>query len=133
MNWEYVKEKLKPIADGIFGKQRISRYEKPHYEIRNLAYMLDRLTKIPALEWRHYAFSREPLNGKFSPSQRLEWMQKSIECGKIYADRMISEFGSDDADVIAKGLSLEVSYPQYPEKTDTYGDIQGNGKEHFYA
>lgn len=118
MNWEYVKEKLKPIADGLFGKQRISRYEKPHYEIRNLGYMLDRLTKIPALEWRHYAFSREPLNGKFSPSQRLEWMQKSIECGRVYAERMISEFGSDDANIIAKGLGLEVSYPQYPEKTD---------------
>lgn len=118
MDWKYIREKLKPIADGLFGKQRITRYEKPHYEIRNLGYMLKRLTEIPAVEWRHYAFSREPLNGKFSPEQRLEWMKKSIECGKIYADRMIAEFGSDDADVIAKGLGLNVSYPQYPEKTD---------------
>ena len=118
MDWKYIKQKLKPIADGLFGKQRITRYEKPHYEIRNLSYMLDRLTKIPSVEWRHYAFSREPLNGKFSPEQRLDWMQKSIECGKIYADRMISEYESDNADIIAKRLGLEVFYPQYPEKTD---------------
>ncbi|MBQ9628226.1 MAG: hypothetical protein IJR43_03060 [Synergistaceae bacterium] len=118
MNWEYIKQKLKPIADGLFGKQRITRYERPHYEIRKLDYMLGKLAMIPAIEWRHYAFSREPLNGKFSPSQRLEWMRKSIECGKIYAQRMIAEYESDDADIIAHRLGLEVFYPQYPEKTD---------------
>ncbi|MBQ7594218.1 MAG: hypothetical protein IJU48_07680 [Synergistaceae bacterium] len=118
MNWKYIKQKLRPITDGLFGKQRIARYEKPHYEIRTLDYMLERLVKIPELDWRHYAFSREPLNGKFSPEQRLNWMQKSLECGKIYAEKIIAEFGTDDAETIARGLGLEVYYPQYPEKTD---------------
>ena len=118
MNWKYIKLKLKPIADGLFGKQRVSRYEKPHYVIRPLDYMLGNLVKIPELDWRHYAFSREPLNGKFSPEQRLDWTQKSIECGKLYAEKMRSEFGSDNAEAIARGLGLEVFYPQYPEKTD---------------
>ncbi len=118
MNWEYIKQKLKPIADGLFGKQRITRYEKPHYEIRKLDYMLERLTKIPPTEWRYYAFSRDPLNGKFNDTQRLNWAEKSIDCGKIYAQRLVSEYGTSEPDIIARKLGLNVSYPQYPEKTD---------------
>ena len=118
MDWKYIKQKLQPIADGLFGKQRITRYEKPHYDVRPLDYMLGKLAQIPALDWRHYAFSREPLNRKFTPSQRLEWMKKSLDCGKIYAQRIITEFGSDDAEIIARKMGLEVYYPQYPEKTD---------------
>ena len=118
MDWHYIREKLKPIADGLFGKQRITRYEKPHYKIRELDYMLANLVKIPALEWRNYAFSREPLNGKFNDSQRLDWAMKSIECGKLYAERLISEYDTSDAKLLASKLALEVSYPQYPEKTD---------------
>ena len=118
MDREYIKQKLKPIADGLFGKQRIARYEKPRYEIRPLDYMLEKLVKIPELDWRRYAFSREPLNGKFSDSQRLEWTRKSIECGRVYAQKIIKDFGTDDPEIIAKNLGLEVYRPQYPEKTD---------------
>ena len=118
MDWKSIKQKFKPIADGLFGKQRLTRYERPHYELRPLEYMLGKLAGIPALEWRHYAFSREVLNGRFTPSQRLEWMRKSLECGQLYAQRIISELGTDDADSIARKLGLEVHYPQYPEKTD---------------
>ncbi len=80
--------------------------------------MLARLTEIPALDWRNYAFSREPLNGKFTSSQRLEWMTKSLKCGQEYAEKVSSEFRTNDAEKIARGLGLEVYYPQYPEKTD---------------
>ena len=118
MDWHYIREKLKPIADGLFGKQRITRYEKPHYKIRELDYMLANLVKIPALEWRNYAFSREPLNGKFNDEQRLNWAARSIECGELYAQKLIDEFGTSDAKFLAGKLGLEVSYPQYPEKTD---------------
>ena len=118
MDWHYIREKLKPIADGLFGKQRIIRYEKPRYKVRELDYMLANLVKIPALEWRNYAFSREPLNGKFNDEQRLDWAAKSIECGELYAQRLISEYGTSDAKLLASKLSLEVSYPQYPDKTD---------------
>lgn len=118
MNWKYIREKLRPISEGLFGRQKITRYERPQYEIRPLDYMLRKLIEIPALEWRHYAFSREPLNGKFTPSQRLEWMSKSLECGEIYASRMIDELGRNEPRNIAKGLGLNVYYPQYPEKTD---------------
>ena len=118
MDWHYIREKLKPIADGLFGKQRIKRYEKPHYQVRELDYMLANLVKIPALEWRNYAFSREPLNGKFNDEQRLNWAARSIECGELYAQRLITDYGTNDAKFLASKLSLEVSYPQYPEKTD---------------
>lgn len=118
MNWQKIKHKLRPIADGLFGKQRMPRYERPHFKTYELDYMLSNLVKIPPLSWKGYAFSREPLNGKFTDSQREDWTRESIECGKIYADRVSSEYASRDAEVIARGLGLEVTYPRYPDKTD---------------
>lgn len=118
MNWNYVKQKLKPIADGLFGKQRITRYERPHYEIRELDYMLNNLLQIPDIDWRHYAFSREILNGKFTDEQSLNWARKSIECGKNYAQRLMSEHSTSDANILAAKLGLDVKYPEYPDKTD---------------
>ncbi|MBQ7578786.1 MAG: hypothetical protein IJT21_11040 [Synergistaceae bacterium] len=118
MNWDYIREKLRPIADGLFGKQRVSRYEKPQYKIRELDSMLAKLVKIPAVEWRNYVFSREILNGKFNDSQRLDWTIKSIECGKSYAEKLTLDYNTNDPDELARALGLKVSYPQYPEKTD---------------
>lgn len=113
-----LKEKLKPIADGLFGKQRTPRYEKPHYKIYELEYILERLVKIPELDWRNYAFSREPLNGKITDEMRNSYMQKSCECGHDYAKRMVSEYGTHDIKALSRKLGLYVEYPEYPDKTD---------------
>ncbi len=51
------------------------------------------------------------------PSQRLECMQKSLECGQLYAHRMISDAGTDDSDSLARKLWHEVYSPKSPEKT----------------
>ena len=118
MNWQYIREKLKPIADGLFGKQRMPRYERPHYDIRPLEYMLERLVNIPDTSWQNYAFSREPLNGKFSDAQRTEWTRKAIDCGKDYAGKFTNNYGTDDPELLARKIGLDVYYPQYPEKTD---------------
>lgn len=48
MTREEIAKALKPIADGLFGKQRRPTYEKPHYEIRRLNDMLQDLTAVAA-------------------------------------------------------------------------------------
>mgnify|MGYP000974413369 CR=1 FL=1 len=40
MDRNKVQEALKPITDGLFGKQRPVRYERPHFKVRPLVRML---------------------------------------------------------------------------------------------
>lgn len=118
MNKEEFQRALKPITEGMFGKQGIRRYERPHFPLRPLGRMLKDLASIEAVDWFPYVFSREPLNGKFSDEQRRKWMVHALECGQEYGGRVMREYGSRDPETIAKAMGMKVSYPTYPEKTD---------------
>lgn len=118
MTKEELQNALKPIAQGLFGKQGTRRYERPHFPLRPLENMLKDLTEIEPVEWYRYVFSREPLNGKFNDSQRRNWMEKSLECGREYAEKIRREYGLDDPEALAKAMGMNVSYPTFPEKTD---------------
>ena len=88
MDRNKVQEALKPITDGLFGKQRPVRYERPHFKVRPLVRMLQDLTSIPIEDMYAYAFSREPLNGKFDDGQRKSWMKQAVCCGREYAEKI---------------------------------------------
>lgn len=118
MNKEEFQKALKPITQGLFGKQGTTRYERPHFPLRPLDQMLRDLAGIEPVAWYKYVFSREPLNGKFTDEQRISWMEHALECGKEYAKKVMAEYKSDDPEVIAKAMGMKVSYPSYPEKTD---------------
>ncbi len=118
MDKEEIRKYLKPITDGLFGKQRKPLYERPHFQIRDLNEMLRDLTAIPDVNWYGYAFSREPLNGKFTDEQRRDWMEKSIACGRQYAHKMMDEYGTSDSAEMARKMGMVVTYPQFPDKTD---------------
>lgn len=87
MKKEEFRRALKPIADGLFGKQGAVRYERPHFAVRPLERMLRDLTAIPLEDQYAYAFSREPLNGKFNDEQRKKWTAQAIGCGREYAKK----------------------------------------------
>lgn len=109
---------LKPITDGLFGKQQGVRYERPHFDVRPVELMLEDLAEIEPQEWYRYAFSREPLNGKFTDGQRRDWMEKSLACGQEYARKVSGQYHTRDPKELAKAMGMEVSYPEFPEKTD---------------
>ena len=93
MTKEDVKKAMQPIADGLFGKQRTSYGQMPHYTVRPVEMIVEDLCAIPEEEWAYYAFSREPLNGKFSDAERLELTKQAIACGRAYASRvLVAEF-----------------------------------------
>lgn len=115
MTKERLKELLKPIADGLFGKQRTSYGEIPHYTVREVGMIVEDLCAIPEEDWGEYAFSREPLRGKFSEEQRAELTQKAISCGREYAAKMTAEYGSSDPKILAKRLGVEADYPNMPQ------------------
>ena len=118
MNKEEFQKALKPITDGLFGKQGTKRYERPHFPLRPLDRILGDLAAIEPVEWFRYVFSREPLNGKFTDEQRRSWMEQALACGQEYARKVMEEYKSSDPEVIAKAMGMKVSYPTYPEKTD---------------
>lgn len=118
MNKEEFQKALKPITDGLFGKQGTKRYERPHFPLRPLERMLEDLAAIRPVEWFRYVFSREPLNGKFTDEQRRSWMEQALACGQEYARKVMEKYKSSDPEVIAKAMGMKVSYPAYPEKTD---------------
>lgn len=120
MTTQKLKELWKPIAQGLFGKQGTGgyRYQRPDFELRPLEMMLEDLTAIPPEEWYGYAFSNEPLNGKFNDAQRKEFTVRSIACGREYAQKTIKKYGTDEPERLARAMNLLVDYPSYPEKTD---------------
>lgn len=118
MTREEFQKALKPVTDGLFGKQRMRTYERPHFAVRPIGDMLEDLAEIPPEEWVTYAFSREPLNGKFKEEQRREWMKKSLECGREYAKKVCREYKSSDPKILADAMGMDISYPEFPDKTD---------------
>ena len=109
---------LKPLFDGIFGKQRTVLYERPNFEKRELVDMLRNLADIPLLHWDRYAFSRDPLEGKVSDEQRKIYMKKAWDCGDEWADKSKKEYGNISPEKLANVLGMEVEYPTLPENTD---------------
>ena len=112
-----VRELLKPIKDG-FLSGKANPYKRPEFALRPLDTMLEELSEIAMIDWYKYAFSSEPLNGKFTEEQRKLWMEKSIECGKKYCDLICKKYASKDPIVLAKTMGLKVSYPTLPEKAE---------------
>ncbi len=115
MTKERLKELMKPIADGLFGKQRTSYGEMPHYEVREVGQIVKDLCEIPEEEWGEYAFSREPLRGKFNKEQRTELTRQAIACGREYASKLQEEYHTADPQVLAGKLGMIVDYPEMPQ------------------
>jgi hypothetical protein len=109
---------LKPIADGLFGRQGIRTYERPHFGKRPLEGMILDMIKIDPVDWYGYIFSREPLNGKIQDKKRREWMEKSLSCGREYAQKICSEYCTKDPQKLAEYMGMNIFYPDFPEKTD---------------
>ena len=76
----------------------------PHYTVRPVGMIVEDLCRIPEDEWAKYAFSREPLNGKFNDEQRLDLTRQAIACGHEYAEKLAAQFGMRDPEKLAKQL-----------------------------
>ena len=118
MDRNKVQEALKPITDGLFGKQRPVRYERPHFKVRPLVRMLQDMTSIPIEDMYAYAFSREPLNGKFDDGQRKSWMKQAVCCGREYAEKICCLYGVRSPEELSEAMGLKVEYPTFPENAD---------------
>ena len=118
MNKEALKKAFSPIADGLFGKQKTQRYVKPHFIVRPINMMLEDLVINDDISWGKYAFSREPLNGKFNDEQRIELIQKCNACGVEYAQKYVNQYNESEPVGLADKLGVKVYYPEMPQNAD---------------
>ena len=119
MNKERLKELAQPILKGLFGKQmpyhlRVkSEEDKP--VVRPVGMIVEDLCQLPEEAWAKYAFSREPLNGKFTDGQRVELAAKASACGREWAERLAKEHGTRDTSDLAARMGMKVDYPLMPQ------------------
>lgn len=118
MDKERIKELCKPVADGLFGKQKPYHMKQETYTIRPVGMIVEDLCKIKETEWSKYAFSREPLNGKLNDTLRSELMQQAIACGRQYAHELVDTYGTRDPQDLAVRLGLKIDFPIMPQSTD---------------
>jgi hypothetical protein len=102
----------------MFGKQSPYLPQQDPITIRPAEMIVEDLCQLADLDWAKYAFSREPLNGKFNDSQRLELAQKAIDCGTKAADELIAKHGVREPVELARAMGVTVSYPDQPQNAE---------------
>lgn len=78
------------------------------------AQMAAALQALTDAQWGRYAFSREPLEGRFTPAQKDAYTAKANVCGAQWADRIAARYGSRDPWAIARAMGLTVHTPATP-------------------
>ena len=135
MNKESLKKAFSPIAEGLFGKQKTQHYVKPHFIVRPINMMLEDLIRNDDISWGKYAFSREPLNGKFSDEKRSELILKCNACGVEYARKYISQYNESEPVDLADKLGVKVFYPEMPQNADRvlFAEYKDPNKVYIYT
>ena len=105
----------KQISARMFGKQSAYVLQRDPVTIRPVGMIVEDLCRLGDLDWAQYAFSREPLNGKFDDAQRTGLTRKALDIGIEVADACIAQHGTKDPAAIAKALGLYVSHPYKPQ------------------
>lgn len=100
------------LWDALSGKGMPSNL--PEYPEVPLQEMVQRLEQTAEEAWGRYAFAREPLEGKFTAEQKRIYTQKANDCGREWARRIVSEYGTKDPDMLARKMGMQVRKPKTP-------------------
>ena len=132
---ETMKPILDPVADALFGKYRGTMGRRPAPEApkpRPVGSMMRDLLRVDEAGWGTYAFSRDPLNRKVTPEQRLELTKKANACGREYAQKMARQYGTSKPSELAKQMGMSVEYPDMPKNTARVLFAEYQAPNHIY-
>ena len=76
--------------------------------------MAAHLRTLTDQQWGRYAFSREPLEGKFTSQQKDSYTAAANTCGAMWADTIAARYGTSDPVALCQAMSLQVEYPTTP-------------------
>lgn len=78
--------------------------------VHELAGMLRNLSKIEMPDWYRYAFSRDPLDSRFTDEQKRTWMRQALECGSRYSHLICAKHHTKEPKLLAKAMGMHISY-----------------------
>lgn len=87
---------------------------QPPYPEVPLDRMAETLSGLTQEQWGRYAFSREPLEGKFTAQQKKDYTEKANACGREWAEKIIGRYGTRDPWALAREMGLRVNTPATP-------------------
>lgn len=105
-------EKWKKLAEAFSGRGASPVPEK--YPEVPFAEMIRVLASLSEADWGMYAFSREPLEGRFTAEQKRKYTVEANSCGREWAKKMTAQYGTKSPYSLAKKMGLKVETPKVP-------------------
>lgn len=105
--------KWKKIIDAFCGKNTFDfvKREGPHVPLNEMA---DQLAAITYEQWGIYAFSRDPLEGRFTPEQKREYTKAANACGREWAKKTAEHYQTRSPEELARKLGMKIYRPDMP-------------------
>ena len=97
-----------------FFKRLLNQPEPPAAPDVPPAEMAAYLRSLDDRQWGRYAFSREPLEGKFTPQQKDAYTAAANACGAEWADKLAAEHDTRDPLTLCGELGLKLETPATP-------------------
>ena len=105
-------EKWSRLAEAFAGRGALSaNHEYPEVSLEEMAGTLAGFTEEM---WGRYAFSREPLEGKFTEEQKDSYTVKANACGREWARRMAAQYGTRSPWLLAEKMGMKVKLEERP-------------------
>lgn len=105
-------EKWKELLNAFSGRGTpVAPTKYPEVPLKEMVQTLATFTEE---EWGLYAFSREPLEGKFDREQKAEYTANAVTCGREWAESIAKKYGTRDPRELAKAMGMEVKTPKVP-------------------
>ena len=106
-------ERMEQLRDA-FAHPMSAAAEPPVYAEIPLREMAQTLTTLNETQWGRYAFSRDPLEGKFTGAQKDGYTAKAGECGREWAERIAAQYGTRRPQELLRAMRLKLKTPAVP-------------------
>lgn len=105
------------LKKALFGRQNQDDYSAALSGSGNvlpIRTMIEKLMTLDDADWSLYAWSRDPLEGKFTRKQKLSYAEKAMACGREEAVLLQQDFHTGDPGRLAEAMKLQVAAPDTP-------------------
>ena len=106
------QEKWNRLIDAFSGKG--TAFSMPEYPKVPFPEMIEELGALTEEDWGKYAFSREPLERRFSNEQKMQYTHKANDCGREWAEKIARQYGTRNPGELAEKLGMKVKTPKVP-------------------
>lgn len=105
-------EKWNRLKDAFAGKG--AAFSMPEYPEVPFSEMVEKLEVLSEEDWGRYAFSREPLEGRFSEEEKMQYTAQANACGREWAEKIAEQYGTRNPKELAEKLGMKVKTPKVP-------------------